>query len=311
MRASGPVYLIVNPSAGRGRARARATLVHSALEAAQIPVVVKEPGSVAQTVSQAADAWATNARAVVACGGDGTVNQVLQGLMEAATGGERPVLGLVPAGTGNDNARTLGVPVEPQEAAQALVAGLTAQRNRRVDLARVRTGDRTAWFIGVLSTGFDSSVNERANRRRWPSGRAKYILAMLAELGSFQPCDYQVSIDGTPAHGPGMLVAVGNGANYGGGMRICPSARVDDGQLDLTWVGPVSKAAFLRVFPRVFAGTHLDHPHVRALRGTQVTIMAPNQVAYADGERIGGLPVQIELVADALEVVGASNVVAA
>lgn len=311
MRASGPVYLIVNPKAGRGRARVPAAVVRAALEAAQIPVVVHEPSSAAQTVRQAADAWAADARAVVACGGDGTVNQVLQGLMESATGGERPVLGLVPAGTGNDNARSLGVPVEPQGAAQALVAGLEAHRSRVVDVARVRSDEHAAWFIGVLSTGFDSSVNERANRRQWPSGRAKYILAMLAELGAFQPSEYHVTVDGQPAHGPGMLVAVGNGGNYGGGMRICPTARVDDGQLDLTWVGPVSKPAFLRVFPRVFAGTHLDHPHVRALRGTQVWIDAPDQVAYADGERIGALPVQIELVANALEVVGASNAVAA
>lgn len=311
MRADGPVHLIVNPRAGRGRALARAGAVHALLDTAGIPVLVCEPRSASDTVDQADLAWTSGARAVVACGGDGTLNRVLQGLMRARRATERPVLGVVACGTGNDNARSLGIPADPREAAHALISGLRTQRSRVVDLARVSTAQDQGWFVGVLSTGFDSSVNERANQRRWPHGRAKYVLAMLAELGAFQPVQYRVSVDGTTATGAGMLVAVGNGANYGGGMRVCPLARVDDGHLDLTWVGPVSKPAFLRVFPRVFAGTHLEHPAVRALSGVQVRIEAPGQVAYADGERFGTLPVEIQLEAGALEVVGASTRLAA
>ncbi len=305
MRDEGPVHLLVNPRAGQGRAGERAAIVCGLIEDAALPVVLSETKSPQDTVNQAAEAWASGARAVVACGGDGTLNQVLQGLMQARSVDENPVLGLVAAGTGNDNARSLGIPTEPNEVAAALVDGLQANRTARVDLARVQTEDADAWFVGVLSTGFDSSVNERANRRRWPPGRAKYILAMVAELGAFHPVDYQVSVDGREIDGLGMLVAVGNGASYGGGMRICPTAQVDDGYLDLTWVGPVSKPAFLKVFPRVFAGTHLEHPQVRALRGVHLTINAPGQVAYADGERIGSLPVQIDLVKGVLEVLGA------
>jgi len=311
MRADGPVYLIVNPRAGRGRAAAGAAAVTAALGAAELPVLVREPKSAAEAIDQTAQAWSQGARAVVACGGDGTLNRVLQGLMRARKAGELPALGLMPAGTGNDNARSLGVPVDLGKAAQALVADLQDQRCTVVDVARVRTMQDDGWFIGVLSTGFDSSVNERANRRKWPAGRAKYILAMLGELGAFQPVNYQVNIDGSQTSGLGMLVAVGNGANYGGGMRVCPSARVDDGQLELTWVGPVSKPAFLRVFPRVFAGTHLAHPQVRAFSGSRVSIDAHGQVAYADGERFGALPVDIELETGALEVVGAANSAAA
>lgn len=304
MRQIGAVHIIVNPHAGRGKSQIAGRQTRDRLVAAGLEVRIDDPGSPQETVHAARQAWTSGARVVVACGGDGTVNRVLQGLMQAADATHLPTLGLIPCGTGNDNARSLGIPASIDRACQALVADLGTGRSRVVDVAALRTAQEQGWFIGVLSTGFDSSVNERANRRTWPAGRAKYVLAMLAELGSFRPVDYVVDIDGTRVAGPGTLVSVGNGANYGGGMRICPQAKVDDGVLELTWVGPVSKRVLLGVFPRVFAGSHMSHPGVRGLRGTRITISADRQVAYADGERFGALPVQIALDAGALDVVG-------
>jgi diacylglycerol kinase (ATP) len=171
-----------------------------------------------------------------------------------------------------------------------------------LDVGVVRSADGVErYFLGVLSTGFDSSVNERANALPRLAGH-RYNVAIVRELASFRALDYDVVIDGVREQAPGMLVSVGNGSRYGGGMRICPAALPDDGLLDVTWLGAVSKPTFLRVFPSVFRGTHIEHPAVRTFRGRSLRIAADGQIAYADGERIGPLPVEIEVRPAALRV---------
>ena len=173
---------------------------------------------------------------------------------------------------------------------------------RVLDVGAARSDDGVErFFLGVLSTGFDSSVNERANAMRRLAGH-RYNIAIVRELASFRALDYDVVIDGVRERAPGMLVSVGNGSRYGGGMRICPDALSDDGLLDVTWLGAVSKPTFLRVFPSVFRGTHVEHPAVRTFRGRSIRIAAEGQIAYADGERIGPLPVEIEVRPSALRV---------
>ncbi len=313
MSRSGVVHLIANGSAGSGHAVQRARQVQDLLVHAGLLATVVTPTSAEETSQAARNAVLQQAAAVVACGGDGTLNRVLQGILhkhEREHDHEHRVpLGLIPCGTGDDNARSLGIPADPAHAALALRDALLANTLRTVDVARIQTDEGEGWFLGVLSTGFDSSVNERANRRSgssWLPGHLRYVMAMLAELGTFRPVDYHLVVDGHIRTGQGMLVAVGNGGNYGGGMRICPTAILDDGMLEVTWVDPVSKAAFIRVFPRVFAGTHLQHPAVRSFSGSRITVAAPGQVAYADGERFGSLPVEIEVIRGALDVVGAT-----
>jgi diacylglycerol kinase (ATP) len=153
----------------------------------------------------------------------------------------------------------------------------------------------------VLTTGFDSSVNERANRMSRLGGQ-RYNVAMVRELASFRPLAYTVTIDGQEITSPGTLVTIGNGPQYGGGMRICPGALLDDGLLDITWLGAVSRVTLLRVFPSVYSGTHVEHPAVRTFRGRSLRVEAPGQIAYADGERIGPLPVDVEVRPGALRV---------
>jgi diacylglycerol kinase (ATP) len=175
------------------------------------------------------------------------------------------------------------------------VAAVRSGCHRLLDVGVARTSDGVErFFLGVLSTGFDSSVNERANALPRLGGQ-RYTVAIARELASFRPLQYDVDIDGVPVRGPAMLVSVGNGPRYGGGMRVCPAAVPDDGLLDVTWLSAVSKATFLRVFPSVFKGTHVEHPSVRTYRGRSLFISAPGQIAYADGERIGPLPVQIDV----------------
>ena len=289
--------LIANPAAGRGRAVDRARQAIARLQASGIPAVVREPGTVAQARQAAREAVDADAQVVIACGGDGTMNTVLQEVAGTST-----PFGILPSGTGNDNARELDMPGDLDSWCQAVTAALPVNRLRTIDLGRARTDVDQRWFMGVLSTGFDSSVNERANRMSWPPGQAKYLAGILAELGSFQPISYRVLIDGTEQVDEGMLVCVGNGSRYGGGMRVCPQAQVDDGVLDLTWLARVPKTTFLRVFPTVFRGTHVRHPAVRTFRGRLIEIHGPGQIAYADGERIGPLPVEVEVVPEALRV---------
>ena len=169
---------------------------------------------------------------------------------------------------------------------------------RTVDAGRV--GDR--WFAGVLSSGFDSAVNERANRMRWPTGRMRYNVAIAAELRVFQAQPFRIELDGKAVDRDAMLVAVGNGISYGGGMKVCPGALVDDGLFAVTVLNRISKPEFLRVFPRVYAGTHVDHPAVEVHEARVVSLQAPAAVAYADGESIGPLPLTAECVPGALRV---------
>jgi diacylglycerol kinase (ATP) len=212
-------------------------------------------------------------------------------------------LGIVAGGSGDDIAAGLGFTTGgADEIARGLVAAVTGDSSRVLDVGMARTSDGVErYFLGVLSTGFDSSVNERANAMRRLAGH-RYNVAIARELASFRALDYDVVIDGVREQRPGMLVSVGNGSRYGGGMRVCPAALPDDGLLDVTWLGAVSKATFLRVFPSVFRGTHVDHPAVRTYRGRSLRIAADGQVAYADGERIGPLPVEIEVRPAALRV---------
>ena len=156
--------------------------------------------------------------------------------------------------------------------------------------------------MGVLAAGFDAIVNERANQWRWPRGPMRYNLAVLRELPVFRPIPYVLELDGRRMETEAMLVAVGNGPAYGGGMRVTPDASFDDGLLDVLILHGISTLEFLRVFPRVFKGTHTSHPAVEIVRAATVRLEATGIVGYADGERFGALPMTLEAVPGALTV---------
>jgi diacylglycerol kinase (ATP) len=219
---------------------------------------------------------------VIVIGGDGMVHLAIQELANSDF-----AMLLIPGGTGNDFARSAGLSID--KPLEALDRGLR-EPVQRVDLGRVNG----RFFAEILSTGFDSLVNERANRIHWQSKR-KYDLAMLLELPLFKPLEYQIQLDTQEFSTEAMLIAVANGASYGGGMKVCPDASLTDGFFDVMILEPVSKFEFLRVFPKVFKGTHITHPRVRIERARSVKISAP-AVAYADGERIGPLPIKAEIV---------------
>ena len=290
------ITVVANPSSGRGRVSRILPEVTSALSGAGVDarvVVTKDARDLRDAVRRSRDQG--DARVIV-CGGDGTLHLAAQEL----AGGET-ALGIVPGGTGDDNARTLGIPRDSAAAAARLAA---LGEVSRMDLGSASSADGTERvFLGVLSSGFDSLVNERANTMTWPKGNARYLVAILGELRTFRPVEYRATFDGRAAAGQAMLVAVGNGVSYGGGMRVCPGAVPDDGLLDVTWLHGVRTATFLRVFPQVFSGSHVRTSYVSTTRAEAIELHAPDQVAYADGERVGPLPVSITVLRGALPVV--------
>jgi diacylglycerol kinase (ATP) len=212
-------------------------------------------------------------------------------------------LGIVPSGTGNDMARGLGIPVGDTGAALSCLLGALARPPRIIDAARIsHGGGETTWFACVLSAGFDAIVNERANRMRWPRGKNRYLLALLRELVMLKPIEYRLEIDGVRSVTKAVLIAVGNNVSLGGGMKVTPDAKLDDGLLDVLVVTPLSRLGFLRIFPRVFSGTHVTDRRVSILRASHISIDADSIVAYADGERVGPLPIQVEVVPACLRV---------
>lgn len=284
------IALVVNPTSGRGLGARIAPVVRERLTAAGLTVDVHATTCAEDVGRISAEVVASGADAVALIGGDGTIHLGAQVLAKSGM-----PFGVIPAGTGNDFARGIGVPLkDPAAAADLIVAGKT----RTVDLAVAMD----KFITTVVAGGFDSLVNKRANAMRWPKGNSRYTVATLAELRTFSPLEYVVTVDDEVIETKAMLVAVGTGPTYGGGLQICAGAEIDDGLLDITIIEPVSRLTLLQLFPKLSKGTHVGHPRVRALRGRSVRIESPGITAYADGEVLGALPVDVTIAPGALTV---------
>ncbi len=279
--------LLANPTSGAGQGRNVTVDVLKELNAREIAFSdISGTSFESAVLNLRSSLKETNPEAVIVVGGDGMVHLAIQEL----AGTNVPLI-LIPAGTGNDFARTMNLDLDLPIASLSYAL---SQQPTSVDLGRVNG----KYFAEILSTGFDSMVNERANRMRIRS-KIKYDLAMLLELPIFKPLEYEISVDGRQMTSRAMLIAIANGISYGGGMKICPDSDIRDGLFDLMILEPVSKFEFLKVFPKVFKGTHITHPKVRILQGKNITINS-KAIAYADGERIGPLPITAEIVPGAL-----------
>jgi diacylglycerol kinase (ATP) len=295
---SADVAVLVSPAAGRGRARILVGEVLAAFSGAGLTPRLLPATTGAEGERQAARAAADGVAAVAAVGGDGTVHAALQ-----AVAGTAVPLAVVPAGTGNDLARALGIPASPVEAAHTAAEDLAAGRVRTVDAGR--TGHR--WWATVLCCGFDSAVSDRANRLRWPRGRRRYDVAVLAELARLRPRVLTLVLDGESQTLPVTMVAVGNTPWYGGGMKVCPGADPTDGLFDVTVVGATTRLELVRTKPRLTLGTHVEHPLVQVHRAARVELSSPGVTTYADGEPVAALPAIAECVPGALRVVGSGR----
>lgn len=295
---TGHTVVLVNPSSGRGRGAEAAQRAVARLEQLGADVHVYAGDSVDDTRRLAVEAVASGPRALVVVGGDGTLSSVL----DAVVGSGVPIA-LVPAGTGNDLARALGLPFEASDAAAEAAALAVHGTPRAIDVGEVESAAGTRRFLTVAALGFDAHVSERTNRLRWPRGRARYYLALVIELARLRPMPFEYGLDGAaPRPAPGTLIAVGSTRSYGGGMPVCPAALPDDGLLDVTHVGPLGRAKLARLFPLLLRGTHVDRPEVATARVSVVEVDAPGLVVYADGERVGSGRARIRVVPGALTV---------
>lgn len=282
--------LLPNPVAGKGRNDPAVAAVAARLREAGLGVRELRGADAADSERLARSAVADGVDGLVVCGGDGMVNIAAQVLA-----GSGVPLGIIAMGTGNDTARSLGLPIkDPLAAADVVVSG----RTRVIDLAR--SGDR--YFVTVLAAGFDAAVNERANAMAWPQGQLKYSLAILAVLKAFRPIHYTLDLDGETRQVDGMLVSVGIGDSMGGGLKVTHGAELDDGLLDVVLFTSVPRRELVKTYPRLFSGGHTGHPAYERHRVRRVTVAAPGVVAYADGERFGDLPLTVEVVPGALTV---------
>jgi diacylglycerol kinase (ATP) len=279
--------VVINPISGGGRgAQIGAQVAQQLRESGNLGTVIRAD-SAAETLEQTRQVVSQGSDGVLAVGGDGLVHLAIQALAQTGVG-----LGVIPAGTGNDFARALGLPLAAPE---KIIERVLSTAPQPVDLGLANQH----FFGAILSTGFDSIVNERANAMRWPRGPMRYNLAIARELPVFKPRAYRFTIDNETFSTEAMLVAVANAASYGGGMKICPQAQINDGWLDVLILKPLSKIEFLRVFPKVYAGTHVTHPAVVIRRARSVEIEA-DAIAYSDGERAGLLPIRVTIAENAL-----------
>ncbi|GAA2060060.1 diacylglycerol kinase [Williamsia deligens] len=288
------VVALVNPHSRHGSATGAADAAITALRARGIGVDVRSGTDALDARRVAAEAVAGDADALVVIGGDGTI----AGALASACGTSMPV-GVIPAGTGNDHARALAVPVgDPDAAADIIAAGHT----RAVDLAALQAGSESMVFGTVAAIGLDAAVTERAVAMRWPRGQARYPLAAVAEIARLRPHPVEVTVDDEVLRLDAVMVAVGNTPTYGGGMRVCPDAQIDDGLLDVTVVAHTSRSRLLRLFPTIYRGTHVRHRGVHTRRSRSVSVRSADPLPVsADGEILGVTPVTIDIRSRAVE----------
>ncbi len=327
--------VIINPTAGRGRAIVVGREVREQLDAAGHHVIDVSGATAAAADKKLRTATAElKLDAVIAVGGDGLVN-----LAATAVINTRIPLAIIPAGTGDDIARGLGISRRPHRNIAALVRALETDQipTRPVDVgvareippmdvdrgwesragevgsARTgrdlgeREGQATRYFLSVMTGGLDATVNARANAMRFPRGQARYFFALLAELRHYRSYAYQLKIDGKESRRELILACVANLGYFGGGMKIAPGAKSDSGQLQAILVNRVSIMRLLWIFPRIFWGGHVTHPAVEVVTAREIEIQpAPGQqlpTPFADGEPVAHPPVACAVKSGALQVI--------
>lgn len=292
------IAVAINPSANQGGSKAVGLRVVDALRATGRTVEELRAESYAELEALARAAVRGGVDALIVVGGDGTAQLGTNVCVNTDT-----PLGVVPSGTGNDTAQgILGMPLGDVDSSIALVIAALDKPVCRIDAGHMtwRGGER--WFCSTMSAGFDALVNERVNRLAFPKGPSRYTVGMIIELIKLKPIHYVVTIDGVTTNEQAILTTIANNSQYGGGMLICPEAKPDDGLLDLLMVRPLSRLAFIRIYPKVFKGTHVTDPRVIIRRGKKFRLESAGLVGYSDGERIAPLPMDVEVAPGALPV---------
>lgn len=292
-----PIGVIVNPKANRGKGKQSGEEVFAELAKRGIAAInLSGPDAISALEKGQLAISEQDLSGIVAVGGDGTA----QLAVNLCVPNQLP-MGLIPAGSGNDQARELGVPRNSiTDAVNHLVQHLDSPR--RADVMRVKTNTREFWSLGSISAGFDALCAQRANGLRWPKGSNSYVAAMLLELPKFEPIEYHLDVDGEKRTLKAMLCGVANVKNFGGGMKISPESEITDGELEVFILHEVSRRRLLRIFPTVYEGKHLAFPEIEIFKARSVSIANDSFPMTCDGELIGPAPFSAELHPGALRV---------
>ena len=293
------VGLIVNPTAGRGLGRESHPLIVDEFKRLGVEVVDLTSRSIEEAEAKARMAIAhQQIDSLVVAGGDGMVHLGVNLVTDA-----KLPLGIIACGSGNDSARALGLPLNDVVWATQIAAD-HLQLTRSVDVGLAENDRGRFYFFGSMSAGFDALVNARANKWKYPKGPVRYKLAMFRELAAFKKLRYKLIVDGEYHEIDAMLCAVTNVEGYGGGMKVTPDARPDDGELDLFIVHKISRRELIKIFPSVYTGGHVGHPAVEIVRVKSVELDSGNTPAFADGEPAGHSPLKISVVPAGIEILG-------
>jgi YegS/Rv2252/BmrU family lipid kinase len=285
-----PLALLVNPASAHGRTLKLLPGLERELDARRIPFRVERTRGLEDGVERALRA-ADGDEVPVVISGDGLI-----GAVGGALAGSETPLGIVPGGRGNDLARVLGIPAEPEAAAAMLAAGQT----RRIDVGEVN-GKR---FLGIVSVGFDSEANRLANETRWLRGNLVYAYAGVRTLLGWKPARFTIRVGEERERFSGHSVSVANNKAFGGGMFIAPDADLTDGEFDVVTVGEHGKLRSLAILPKVFKGTHVEEDEVRVFRASRLELSASRPFpVYADGEHLTDLPAKLRVLPRALSVI--------
>jgi YegS/Rv2252/BmrU family lipid kinase len=284
-----PLTLLVNPASAGGKTLKLLPRVEAVLDARHVEFRVEKTRSLEHGVELALRAIELGEVPVVVSG-DG-----LLGAVGGAMAGADTPLGLIPGGRGNDMARALGIPTEPEAAVEVILAG----ESRRIDVGEAN-GKR---FLGIASVGFDSECNRVANETRFLRGNLVYAYSMPRVLLGWRPARFTIADGGERKRITGYFVAVANNSVYGGGMYIAPDAKLDDGLFDVVSIGEGSKLRFLRGLGDVFKGTHVEREEVDVFRTSRLTIDASRPFpVYADGDHLTDLPVSLRVLPSCLSI---------
>ena len=285
-----PLALLVNPHAAGGRPLRLLPRIEARLRDLGLAFTAQRTQSLLHGCELAREA-AARGEIPVTLSGDGLIGAVAGALRDVPDA----VLGVLPGGRGNDFVRMAGLPLDPVAACDVLAHG----RPTPVDMGQA--GDRT--FLGIASLGFDSDANRIANAAPPQLGRLVYVYGALRALVAWKPARFDVEIDGERTEFEGWSVAAANSGFYGGGMRLAPHARLDDGALDVILIGACSPLRYAVTLPQVFRGAHVNRPMVQELRGAEVRVAADRPfTVYADGDPIGNLPITMRALPAALKV---------
>lgn len=268
------ILFIINPIAGGGKAKSLISQIEKTMDKYNRNydiLFTKEPKEAIKIAKQNVD----NYEIIVAVGGDGTINEVAKGIISVGRG----ILGIVPGGTGNDMAKSLGISMDPEKSLEMLNRGF----KREIDIGKVNNSS----FLNITSVGLDAEVIENHNKfKNRIKGVAVYILSAIYTLFNFKDKDLEIEIDGKLLKEEIMLFAVGNGKYYGGGMKIIPAAQVNDGFLHICIVSGISKLKTMILFPTIFKGNHIKYKkYVRIYKAKEIKIRAKTKISInVDGE---------------------------